>query len=449
MKEQTKSKKRTPYIVAIVILSLALIALGVMYAVSRNNNAMYQSSLESIYQKNFYELVDNINNTEIKLNKVLNSKSNSYKSKMLKEISKNANDAQCNLNMLPYSINGLSETISFVNQVSGYTETLAKNLDNGENLGVKNQETLADVYDVVVQIKQSLNTMSKQMWEGYSISQSSLKLDGEYNLLTKDMARMGGNDIDYPTMIYDGPFSDSQINKDIKGLNFKEIDQNFAKNQLNKYNFEFSADDFEYLGESDGLFQTYNFYVDNGENNIYVQITKKGGKLLTLSSNSINEGENLSIEEASKTAEDYAKKIGLINMKTVWSDSLNGSAYINLAPIENGIIIYPDLVKVKVDLADGRILGFEATSYYMNHIPRNLGKAQITNSQARDMVNSSLNIQEERLALIPIEYSNEVLCYEFVCNASGDRYYVYINAITGAEENILKVVETDNGNLLM
>ena len=444
------SKSNKALIIVTIILSIAVVALGILYGISLSSLNNFQTSLENVYQKNFYELVDEVNNAETKLNKVLASNSNTYRSKLLKEVSKNASEAQTRLNMLPYSINGLSDTISFVNQLSGYTETLAKSLDKGEKIDEKDQETLEKVYESVVNIKKSLNSMSKQMWEGYNITSSSLKLDGDYNSLTSDMSAMNGEDIEYPTMIYDGPFSDSQVNKEVKGLNFSEVSMETAKNNLGKILTNISVDNLKFNGESSGHFQTYDFSYED-ENGVYTfaQVTKKGGKLLTLSSQNIYKTKKLELANAEKIALDFAKKAGIDSMKVVWSDVVGDDAFINLAPVIDGVIIYPDLVKVKVDLAKGDVLGFEASSYYMNHVNRKILPTRITESVAKAKIYSGLYVKDSRLALIPLEYGEEVLCYEFICSMNGNTYYVYINAVNGAEENILKVVQTDNGNLLM
>ncbi len=444
------SKSNKALIIVTIILSIAVVALGILYGISLSSLNNFQTSLENVYQKNFYELVDEVNNAETKLNKVLASNSNTYRSKLLKEVSKNASEAQTRLNMLPYSINGLSDTISFVNQLSGYTETLAKNLDKGEKIDGKDQETLEKVYESVVNIKKSLNSMSKQMWEGYNITSSSLKLDGDYNSLTSDMSAMNGEDIEYPTMIYDGPFSDSQVNKEVKGLNFSEVSMETAKNNLGKILTNISVDNLKFNGESSGHFQTYDFSYED-ENGVYTfaQVTKKGGRLLTLSSQNIYKTKKLELANAEKIALDFAKKAGIESMKVVWSDVVGDDAFINLAPVIDGVIIYPDLVKVKVDLTKGDVLGFEASSYYMNHVNRKILPARIIESVAKAKIYSGLYVKDSRLALIPLEYGEEVLCYEFICSMNGNTYYVYINAVNGAEENILKVVQTDNGNLLM
>ncbi len=446
---ETKTSNKA-LIVVTIILSIAVVALGILYGISMSSLNSYQATLENVYQKNFYELVDEVNNAETKLNKVLASNSASYKSKLLKEISKNASEAQTRLNMLPYSINGLSDTISFVNQVSGYTETLAKTLENGQNLSKNDEETLEKVYESIVNIKKSLNSMSKQMWEGYNITDSSLKLDGDYNNLTSDMSAMNGEDIEYPTMIYDGPFSDSQVNKEVKGLNFGEVSMETAKSNLGKVLTGVNMDNFDFQGESKGHFTTYDFsYEDENGTYTFAQVTKKGGKLLTLSSQNIYKTKKLELENAEKIALDFAKKADISNMKVVWSDVIGDDAFINLAPVIDGVIIYPDLVKVKVDLTKGNVLGFEASSYYMNHVDRKIMPTRITQSVAKAKLYSGLKVKDTRLALIPLEYDKEVLCYEFICTMNGNTYYVYINAVNGAEENILKVIQTDNGNLLL
>ncbi len=444
------SKTNKALIVVTIILSIAVVTLGILYGISMSSLNNFQTSLENVYQKNFYELVDEVNNAETKLNKVLASNSNTYRSKLLKEVSKNASEAQTRLNMLPYSINGLSDTISFVNQLSGYTETLAKNLDKGVKIDEKNQETLEKVYESVVNIKKSLNSMSKQMWEGYNITDSSLRIDGDYNLLTSDMSSMNGADIEYPTMIYDGPFSDSQINKDVKGLNYQEVSMETAKKNLGKILTDISIENLKFNGESDGHFKTYDFsYEDENGTYTFAQVTKKGGKLLTLSTQNIYKNKKIQLENAEKIAIDFAKKADINNMKVVWSDVVGDDAFINLAPVVDDVILYPDLVKIKVDLSKGNVLGFEASSYYMNHVDRNIMPTRITESVAKSKIYSGLKVKEVRLALIPLDYGEEVLCYEFISTMDGNTYYVYINAVTGVEENILKVIQTDNGNLLM
>ena len=447
---EVKNKKaNVGLIVAISILSVLLVAFIVLYSLSMSKQNQLKVDLENIYQKNFNELVDNVNNSDIKLSKVLASDYNSYAKKMLNEISKNTAEASTNLSALPVSINGIDDTIKFINQVSGYTQSLAEKLEEGEELSDKDIKTLQELKVAFTDLKNNVNKLSKDIYSG-NIYDESNKLDGEYNNFTVSLQSVKSGNVDYPTMIYDGPFSDSTVNKKIKNLNFAKISTNVADDLIKNIFKNISNSNIEYLGETNGKFETYDYKLTTNENNvIYVQVTKNGAKLLTMSCNDTNSNQNYTLKQAIETAINFTKSLGINDMQCVWSDIVSSDAYINLAPVKNNIILYPDLIKVKVDLATGTVIGYESSSYYINHIERNLPSASITAQEANEKVPNEYNINETRLVLAPLQYQKEVLCYEVICNKDNETYYIYFNAMTGEMENILKTIETDNGNLLL
>lgn len=449
METKKLKKANIGLIIAVSILSIALIIFIVLYSISMSRQANLQVNLENIYQRNFNELVDNINNSEIKLSKVVASDYNSYAKKMLNEISKNTAQASSNLSALPVSINGIDETIKFINQVSGYCQSLATKLDKGEKLSETEISTLNELKNAFNDLKNKINSMSKDIYDG-NIYKESSKLDGDYNKFTLKLRNVKAGDVEYPTMIYDGPFSDSTLNQKIKNLNFPNVSKDVAKDKLTNIFKNTSQDNIEYLGETNGRFETYDFKLSENQDSVmYVQVTKNGAKLLTLSCGDFNDSEEYTLSQAKEIAINFAKLTGIDNTECVWSDIVGNDAYINLAPVENNVILYPDLVKVKVDLASGNVVGYEARSYYINHTQRNVQSAVISKEEAISLVPKSLSIEETRLALAPLEYNREVLCYENICTKDDGTYYVYVNAITGELENILKTIETDNGNLLM
>jgi predicted PurR-regulated permease PerM len=121
-KAKQHSRTNVGLVIALCIVSALLVLFATLYSVQSSKSNNLANSLEDIYQKNIYELVDNVNNTEIKLSKTLSSNDDVFRAKMLREVSYNTDMAQSNLNNLPYTINGVNESIAFVNQVSGYTE---------------------------------------------------------------------------------------------------------------------------------------------------------------------------------------------------------------------------------------------------------------------------------------------------------------------------------------
>ena len=72
----------------------------------------------------------------------------------------------------------------------------------------------------------------------------------------------------------------------------------------------------------------------------------------------------------------------------------------------------------------------------------------ITVEQAQQSLSDILTVDNTRLALIPTSGQNEVCVYEFLCTSpTGDRILSYINTQTGAEEQILILMQTPNGTL--
>ena len=53
------------------------------------------------------------------------------------------------------------------------------------------------------------------------------------------------------------------------------------------------------------------------------------------------------------------------------------------------------------------------------------------------------------MAIIPDEFVGEIYVYEFVCTWKDYQYFVYVDANTGEEVDILRVVKSTNGNLVV
>ncbi|MDE6583650.1 MAG: germination protein YpeB, partial [Clostridia bacterium] len=404
--------------------------------------------LENMYQKNYYELVDNVNSADTSMSKHLASNSCSYQAKMLTDVAQTSKEMQNNIASLPLTGDDIVECVKFINQMSGYTQTLEQKLALGGTLTEKDLDTLNQMHDSLTEMKKYLNNMTQQMVYGYNILKASGDMVGDFDRFTLDFAQIKADGADYPTMIYDGPFADSVVNQEIKGLSGDEVTKEECYTIIDKLFTNISS--LKYQGQSDGRFVTYNFMLTNADNQkLYVQATKIGGHILTVSGGTENHSQTISKEEAEKIALDFVRNNGIEDVGVVWSDVIGSSAFFNVAPSQKGVVLYPDLVKVKVDLETGTIIGYDAMTYYTNHTDRTIESANISSENARNKVDDSFVIVGNRLVLAPLEYNREVLCHEFECERNDATYYIYINASTGVEENILKVVNTTDGSKLM
>lgn len=429
------------------ILGVLTIGFATGYGITQSQALNYKDGLENVYQSNFYSLLDSVNNLENKLSKSLNASSSTYKRKTLLEASKNASEAEIAVASLPLSQSDIQDLIKMVNQISGFTSTLADKLVSS-TLSNEEIETLNDVYDSVSNLKTQLNEFARRLDRGYSIIDGSLNVDSESNEFSRTLNSFKSVDVEYPTMIYDGPFSDSVVNSEVKGLKGNKVSKSQALKNVEKY-FK-NANSVEYESETTGRFETYNFRVQNSEEEIlFVQVTQIEGNILTISGAGEDGSQTIDKDKAKQIGLDFARENGIEEGEVVWSDIIANDIYFNIAPTSNGIILYPDLVKVKVNLVSGTVVGYDATSYFTNHTERKLSKGDLSYNSVSGKIPSTFELIQHRIVLSPLDYNKEVVCMEIEAEEGGTTYYFYFNVENGDMENILKVIKTDNGNLLM
>lgn len=430
-----------------VILCGAVVWTGVSLGMTTNALGQYKNQLEYVYERNLYELTDNVNNIESNLAKLKNSTATDVQERYLGSIVALANTAQDNIATLPIEHNAINDTIKFVNQLSGYGLVLQQKLVKNQTLSMDDMEQIASLHSSSQNIKYELNRLAVMISGGYSIVDNIADPNSNTSRFNGEFSGLNNEIVDYPQLIYDGPFSDSIANKEIKGLPQSEINSEEALNKIREWFPDFSA---KMTGSTKGgSFDTFDFLLSHGEQEYYAQVSVRGGILLQLNG-AYDAGDSVKTEEECRTiATTFAQNLGFTGMQAVWSTTSQGFCYLNLVYVTQNVAVYPDMIKVKIALDTGAIVGWEAQSWAYNHVERTNLTAQITESTARSAVTSDMDVRSSRLCIIPNEYVGETLCYEFMCVQDGATYYIYVDATSGKQVNLLKVIETDDGNLLM
>jgi spore germination protein len=119
-----------------------------------------------------------------------------------------------------------------------------------------------------------------------------------------------------------------------------------------------------------------------------------------------------------------------------------GYGVYTLTPVHGEILLYPDQIKIRVDLNRMTVTGFEGASYYRRHRPRaNLDaplKPQWAKEQIRSLASPLLKIEDIRPALIQDASGEEILTWEVQGKLEDEVLSVFYNAETGAEERIIR-----------
>ena len=439
------------------IICVLLIIVAILGFILYKKQREYRQASENSYNLAFYELVGYVQNVEAYLAKSIISSTPEKSADTLTNLWREANLAQSYLSRLPIESQELENTAKFLNQVSDYSYSLSRKNINDEQLNDDDFKNLKDLHSYSVELENTLNQLSADLNEG-RLSWGELTNKGNVafaqqvdNISKESFSNLEENFHEYTGLIYDGAFSEHLTGIEKKGLTGDDIDENEAKEKIEEFIGKENIKEIINLGFSENAtIPVYDFSVNtNDEKNTNISISKKGGHVVAMNVNRDVDVEAITEDEANKKGKDFLNSKGFENMKETYYLKQEGIVTVNYAYVQDNIVIYPDLIKVKIALDNGDIMGIETTGYLNNHEERDISNIKITKEKAKEKLNKNLEIQSEGLAIIPTNWKTEILCYEFKGKIDNREFLVYINAENGKEEDILIITNTPNGTLTM
>ena len=439
------------------IICVLLIIVAILGFILYKKQREYRQASENSYNLAFYELVGYVQNVEAYLAKSIISSTPEKSADTLTNLWREANLAQSYLSRLPIESQELENTAKFLNQVSDYSYSLSRKNINDEQLSEDDFKNLKDLHSYSIELENTLNQLSADLNEG-RLSWGELTNKGNVafaqqvdNISKESFSNLEENFHEYTGLIYDGAFSEHLTGIEKKGLTGDDIDENEAKEKIEEFIGKENIKETNSLGFSENAtIPVYDFSVNtNDEKNINISISKKGGHVVAMNVNRDVNVEAITEDEANKKGKDFLNSKGFGNMKETYYLKQEGIVTVNYAYVQDNVVIYPDLIKVKIALDNGDIMGIETTGYLNNHEKRDISNIKITKEKAKEKLNKNLEIQSEELAIIPTNWKTEILCYEFKGKIDNREFLVYINAENGKEEDILIITNTPNGTLTM
>ena len=434
---------------------VAITAIAVIVAIILGYNLLNQKKAYATTKENdnnmaFYQVVEYVQNVKTYLAKSMISKSAEHGAEMLTHVWREANLAQAYLGMLPIESQELENTEKFLNQVSEYSYALSRKNIEGDGLTDDDMNKIKELYNYSNDLSNTLNEMSDELNNG-TLKWSDLTNNSEGS----EIAAVSTFDVveenfhEYTGLFYDGAFSEHITSSEKKGLTGDEIDEETAKGK---------AEDF--IGKDKIKETKNNGYVENGDIPVYrfemttndnktigISISKKVGHVVALNYNREVTEEKISEQDAVQKGKKYLASKGFNNMQETYYLKENGFITVNYAYKQDDVVMYADLIKVKIALDDGEVIGLETTGYLNCHYDRTIPTNKISIADARKHLSDKAQVTSEGLAMIPTEWKTEKYCYEFKGKIEDIDFIAYIDAETGEEEDILIVTNTPNGTL--
>ena len=181
-----------------------------------------------------------------------------------------------------------------------------------------------------------------------------------------------------------------------------------------------------------------------------MSVSRKGGYVVRALSQRAPVRSAITVDAALEKAAEFLAAHGCRGMKESYHILKDHVLTVTYCAEQNGVMCYPDMVKLAVAMDTGEILRFDAEAYLTSHAERDLPEPAVSEEDARAMAGEGLTVQSEKLAVIPTSGAEEIYCRELICETEDGRHYLlYVNAMTGAQEKILILLEDESGTLAL
>ena len=435
----------------IVSFALALfVVLGVLAAQGARASHGYRQQLEYTYQRALNELTEELQTMETALQKAQYAVGSELLERLAMELATSSAAAKAAVESLPFSDNRMELVCRFLSRVGDYALALSDKLAAREEITQEETDALGTMAEYAGQLRTAFEQAQATLWQNrVHIGEAQAAIS---NLITETQLPAFDDGLDelaetfsaYPTLLYDGPFSDHLNQKEAAFIEGKAEVSNKEALETAAAHMGYQKQYITQTGMTENSLPTYNFAcVDKT-----ARVAVNGGELVSYEYYAAPEETKLYVEEALDAAEDYLNALGMDTVQESYYVLGGNTCTVNYAWVEDGVVCYPDLIKVTVSMETGEILGYNATGYFMNHRERSLPAPAISAVEAARKVNGSLQIKNVQLAVIPSPGLQELLCYEFTCEAEDDQeVLVYVNAETGVTEQLYLVTKSDGGVL--
>ncbi|WP_174613618.1 germination protein YpeB [Virgibacillus ihumii] len=432
--------------ILIGVLTVGIAAVGFWgYQEHQEKNAILVQA-ENDYQRAFHELTYHLDLMNDKIGTALAMDSKTSLSPQLVEIWRLTSQATADVGQLPLVLMPFNKTEEFLSDIGKFTYRTAVKDSGKKALTDKEMTRLEKLYQQSADIKNELRRVQNVVLEEnlrWMDVELALAEEGEptdntivdgFKTVEKTVEGFSESNVDSPL-----PGTSSQDHKYqfLKGEKIsKEEALKRSKNIFNVKNTENIT--ITESGKGSDI-PIYSISYRNGDKNAYMDMSQKGGHLISLLVNRKVGKQKISLNDGLKKAESYLNKHGFEKMEIFQSNQYDNIGVYSFLYNQNGVRVYSDAIEVKVALDNGDLLGFTAKNYFMNHKKRDIPEPKLSAKEAKESVNADVKINEKHLAIIDNDLGKEVLTYEFLGVLGNETYRIFINAMNGTEEKVEKL----------
>jgi len=438
-------KKVLPFVFMTALLLSAVVSLSLLSHRSQQAERM----LTEAYAAALYESAEDLQALAVTLDKTLISSDAPQLTQLLCRASQLADQAYNNLSFLPLSHEAMSPTLSFINQLADYATSLTGQIAQTGSLDQEALRTLSNQRTLCMQLGAQLALARQEMATDRRADVLSHALYTAPSAEDRPIESVAeaNHGMEYPTLVYDGAFSDAEASGQPKGLTGTPITSQQAIEAACAFVGEDKVLSAAPAPNTSGYIPAFGVTVTTGDLQLNVDVTVQGGKILWMVPETASFTPVLSADACAAAADTFLQTRGFGQMRQTGMQMYDGLCVMSFAAVQDGVVLYPDTVKVQVRMDTGDVVGFEAHLYWMNHTERQLSKPTVTAEEAKARLSSAVSAEDGQLCITPW-HGGERLCWEFSVRHGDSEYLIYLDAFTGHELDVKKVIPLNGGHLV-
>lgn len=442
---------------AIMFPLTALLLVGALvwgYQENQEKNSILIKA-ENQYQRAFHDLSYHVERLHGELGNTLavHSASDGMHRKGLVNVWRLTSEAQNEINQLPLTLLPFSKTEEFLSKISNFSYKAAVRDFTKKPLTEAELGNLKALYKNSGEISKNLQEVQNKV-----ISNKLRWMDVETALATEEKAEDntiidGFKTVDkrvaaYPELDWGPSVASIYDKRSVKMLGGKPVTASQIQAKALKYAELGSSANVNVKENGKGTeWASYTATVNSPQHQdpITMDFTVKGGLLISYNDNREVGPATVSMDQAVVAAGHFLKRKGYPGMAAVSADRYDNLGNLTFVSSQDGVLIYPEKMTVRVGLDTGEPTGFQASDYVHEHQEkRQIPKPELSLSEARKKLNPDFKEMYNRLAWIENEDAVELLTYEFGGRINGSQYRIYLNASDGNEEAV-EEIRTSSG----
>jgi spore germination protein len=420
-------------------LAAAVLYLGGYVLATHSGGVNYANTARYGYQHAFAEVVTAVSDLDETLRRGAFATGSAMTGTVCARAYGDCLAAEMTMAALPFSTAEMEQTSGFLGRVGDYTDTLCRTAAGSGGLTDADRKTMSELAVTAAQLSRELAGLQDGIDDGSVIMddpENTLRTGtAEYRnaaTLSKTMLKYESAFPEQTELSYDGKYAyrtADMAQGDIVSQ------QKAKKNAAEFLGLNEERVKLDYISQSGALKYYFGVAVPDGEGSLVVT---GDGRILSFTDSRAIPAGNMSLDEAAKAAAKFLAGKDYGKLKLTGKTQLGGAAVCEFAPVQNGAVCYPDMLKISIALDNGGVCAFDAKGYIQNHRDRTLPAGLISSARAARALPGSVTAEDRGLALMLSAGGKETYCYEYGCrDAKGNACTIFVNALTGLQQDIV------------